>query len=184
MELEEVNTAREDFGGHDVYTVVRSVAARLEATDATTPKRAERALRLVIEGLNLYADLSAGRSVAGSQGVVGGAAAGFRKAAGGAATVIEGGSQMGLQTKTESVDDSIAMLEKQVSALCKRACEGVLAQIDKGPGSVAQLKEQRIPQALKAVLAGRNGLTSEAFSIASLAQQALDPMGRSGCLQH
>ena len=38
VELKLVDTAREDAGGHDSYGVYRSVQARLEATDVSTPK--------------------------------------------------------------------------------------------------------------------------------------------------
>ena len=38
VELKLVDTAREDAGGHDSYGVCRSVQARLEATDVSTPK--------------------------------------------------------------------------------------------------------------------------------------------------
>ena len=118
---------------------MRSVKALLDATDAaSSPKKAESALRLVADGLSFIVRLKQQQKQQ-RQGTVKGAADG--------------------STKGRSAGDAIAMLQKQVGALCVRACEGVLEHARAGADSRAQLVKQRVPEALAAVLGLGKSLT-------------------------
>ena len=123
----------------------RSVAARLEATDTSSPEKILAGLRLVETGLalNIRLQPTSSSSAAGGGGGLSATATGLAHRARGAALA----------------DEDCSLVQRSVSALCVRACAAVLQQAGVDAASRVELVEVGVRGGLSAVLALRAGLT-------------------------
>ena len=136
-----------------LFSLSRSLAGRLEATDISSVKKILAGLRLVETGLRLWQRLQ--------QQDVTRVACGVDLSAAVAALSLSDDDSSVVHARSASAreDNECALLQESVSLLCERVCEAALQRAQANAASKEELIAVGVPGALSAVLALRAGLT-------------------------
>ena len=134
------------------FSCSRSVGARVDATDVSSPKKILAALLLAGTGLALWLNLQGAAQVTVLAFSAGGLSLAASAGGGGAATVIA-------SAKSSTQTEECLLLTESVSGLCVRACEAVLGRTQAATASKEELVTLAVPGALEALLAMQDGLT-------------------------